>query len=609
MAMRWLRSRRIRDQELDEEIRAHFQMAVRDRVESGESDREAQASANREFGNIGLVKEVTREMWGTSFSDDLMRYLRYAARNLRRNPGFAVLAVLIMALGIGANTAVFSVVNAVLLKPLSYRDPDRIVTLSNLAISRDAPTALSKQVSIPDFQDWRAQSRSFEAIAQYSSRERAVILGSAAEYVRVTSVSSDFFRVFGAELALGRFFSADETKQNAGGAALISYAYWQGHFGGNPRILGQTVRSPETRPIVGVLSPAFRFPDNTDIWVSAVGPPGSRGGQNVLAIGRLKTGVSLEKAQAEMTAISRRLEQQFPETNKGRSVSIARLRDEMVSNIRVMLYLLLSAVTVVLLIACANTATLLLGRAVSRSREIAVRCALGASRKRIVRQLITESLLMALVAGLLGLILAYLGSKILVGLAPEDLPRLSEAGIDRWVLGFTFLISVITSLLFGLVPALYASKIELSDALKQGGTRIAIGSRVTGIRGFLVVAEVALAVMLVATAGLLIKSFVALHNVALGFQPEHVLVMRATVPTPQSAGIERTRQFFRDTLAQAATVPGVLAAGATMAPPGHVDSVGAYLLDRLPAQPDWSRAPGAILRLWRPEHSALSEFH
>ncbi len=600
LRLRSLFFRRNVDRELEAELRFHFDQFVEENVVAGVAPDEARRLALLKIGGITQFQEECRDMRRVSYIDDLVRDLRYAVRNLCRSPGFATLAVLIMALGIGANTAVFSVVNAVLLKPLSYRDPDRIVTLSNLSRSREAPTGLSKQVSIPDVQDWQDQSSSFEAMAYYFSRETAVILSSTAEYARVTSVSPDFFRVFAVEPLVGRSFTAEEMKRDAGGAAMISYTYWQSHFGGDPHALGQTVRSPGSRPIVGVLPPDFRFPDNTDIWVSAVGPPGSRGGQNFLAVGRLKAGVPLKRAQTEMTAIARRLEQQFPETNRGRSVAVTRLRDEMVGNVRVMLYVLLGAVTVLLLIACANTATLLLGKATARTREIAVRAALGASRKRIVRQLVTESLLLAFAAGLSGLMLAYWGSKILVALAPADVPRLAETGIDQWVLGFTFGISMITCLLFGLVPAFYAARIELNDALKPGGTRIATGGRMIGIRGVLVVAEIALAVTLVSAAGLLIRSFVALHNVALGFRPENVLVMRATVPAPPSAGIARTRQFFRDMLAQVATLPGVLAAGATMAPPGYVDSTGAYVIDQLPAQPDWSPAPSVVLSVVAP---------
>jgi hypothetical protein len=228
---------------------------------------EARRIAQLTMGNITQFQEEYRDMRRVNYIDDLLRDLRHAGRNLRRSPGFATLAVLIMALGIGANTAVFSVVNAVLLKPLAYRDPDRIVTLSNSSATREAPTALSKQVSIPDFQDWHDQSSSFEAMAYYASRETAVIQGSTAEYARVTTVSPDFFRVFAIEPLVGRAFMPEETKQSAAGAAMISYTYWQSHFGGDPRALGQRLRAAGPRPVVGVLPPGFRFPNNTDIWV------------------------------------------------------------------------------------------------------------------------------------------------------------------------------------------------------------------------------------------------------------------------------------------------------------------------------------------------------
>ena len=607
---RWLRrlSLRLRtllqrdqvDRELEEEFQFHIEQRTELEIARGLSPEEARCAALRAMDGVEQRKEECRDMRHVDFVDDLWRDLRYAGRSLCRNPGFATLAVLIMALGIGANTAVFSVVNAVLLKPLSYRHPDRIVTLSNF--SREAPTALSKQVSVPDFQDWQDQNSSFEAMAYYASREAAVMRGSTAEYARVTSVSFEFFRVFAIEPIAGRFFTAEEMKPGSGGAVMISYTYWQKHFGGDPRALGQTVRVYGSRSIVGVLPPDFRFPDKTDLWFPTPdgGTSETRSGQNYLAVARLKAGVSLEQAQTEMVVIARRLEQQYPESNKGRSIVVTRIQDEMVGHVRLTLYLLLGAVSVVLLIACANTATLLLGKATARTREVAVRTALGASRQRIVRQLVTESLLLALVAGASGLLLAWWGSKALVALAPANLPRLAETGIDAWVLTFTLGVSIITSLLFGLVPALYASKVDLNGALKQGATRLGSGGEMVRMRGMLVVVEIALAVVLLSGAGLLIKSFVALHKVALGFRPENVLVMRATVPAPTSVGIVRARQFFKDVLSQVTRLPGVLAAGATMAPPGYVDSTGAYLIDQLPAKPDWTRAPSVVLSIVTP---------
>jgi predicted permease len=602
LALRSVFLRQRVDRELEEELQYHLERQIKEGLTTGLTPEEARYAALRAMGAIAKSKEECRDMRRVDYTDDLLRDLRYAGRNLRRSPGFAALAVLIMALGIGANTAVFSVVNAVLLKPLAYRDPDRIVTLSAFMRTREAPTALSKQVSILDVHDWHDQSSSFEAMAYYSSREAAVMQGSAAEYARVARVSPEFFRVFAVEPILGRSFTAAEMKPGSGGALMISYAYWESHFAGDPRALGQTVRVFGLRPITGVLPPGFRFPDKTDLWVPAVstGTPEPRSAQNYVAVARLKPGVSLEHAQAEMTLIAAHLEQQYPESNKGRSVAVTRMRDEMVGDVRLTLYLLLGAVSVVLLIACANTATLLLGKATARTREVAVRAAIGASQGRIVRQLVTESLLLASLAGALGLLLAYGGSKALVTLAPAGLPRLAETGIDRWVLAFTLCTSLITSLLFGLVPALYASKIDLNDALKLGGTRFVIGGGMVRMRGALVVAEIALAVVLLSAAGLLIKSFVALHNVALGFRPENVLVMRATVPAPPQVVIARTRQFFNDLLSQTTTLPGVLAAGATMAPPGYVDSTGTYFVDHMPEQLDLATAPAVVLSIVAP---------
>ena len=600
LRFRSLFRRRGLDCELEDEFRFHLDQLVEEEMAAGLAPEEARRSAVRKMGGMVQFQEESRDMRRVNFVDDLLRDLRYAVRSLRRSPGFAMLSVLIMALGVGANTAVFSVVNAVLLKPLAYRDAERIVTLSDFSGAEQAPTALSRQVSAREFQEWQEQSSSFAAIAYYAVRETVVIRGSGGEYARVAGVSPQFFQVFGMEPIAGRFPTAEEMKPGGSGAALISYGYWQSHFGGDLRALGQTVRVYGLRTIVGVLPPGFRFPQNPDLWFAVSETTDPAAARNYLAVARLKTGVSLERAQTEMAVIAKRVEQRYPDTNKGWSVAVARMRDDMVRDVRPTLYLLFGAVAVVLLIACANTATLLLGKAMARTREVALRAALGASRRRIVRQLITESLLLSLAAGIIGLLFAYLGSRGLVAIAPEDLPRLVEIGIDRRVLAFTFIVSMATSLLFGLVPALYASRVELSEVLKQGGARLSASGGMVRMRGVLVVAEIALAVALASGAGLLMKSLAALHHVALGFRPENVLVMRATVPGSLATATPQARQFFRETLSQIRRLPGVVAAGATMAPPGSIDSSGGYFIDRLAANPDWTRAPEAVLSVVAP---------
>jgi putative ABC transport system permease protein len=508
---------------------------------------------------------------------------KFALRSLLKNPGFTLLAVTVMALGIGANTAVFSVVNAVLLKPLAFREPDRIVTL----FSSWKKSGGRGFVSAPDYHDWHNQSTAFSAMAYYSDGDASLTVGQAAEYVHVAAVTPEFPRVFSVAPVRGRFFSADEVKPGNAGALVVSASFWQSHFGGNPGVMGQTVRMfGKDLTIVGVLPAGFQFPNKTEVWIPAntiFSEGNERGGRNYLVVGRLRPAVSLEQAQAQMAAIGARLEAQYPDTDRDETVAVMRLRDEMVTDVRLTLYLLLGTVALVLLIACANVANLLLTKATVRTREIAIRAAVGASRGRIVRQLVTESLLMAVAAGAAGLVLAAWGADALVALAPADVPRLAETHIDTGVLAFTFCISVLASLLFGLAPALQLSRMDLIEALKQGASRAVAGGAAGRMRSALVVGEIALAVVLLAGAGLLIRSFAALQDVALGFHPEKVLVMETSVPA--SEDIESTRRaarFYKTLSAEIAALPGVSAVGAARSSPPHVQSWGAYWIDRLP---------------------------
>jgi predicted permease len=511
----------------------------------------------------------------TGVLTDLVMDIRQAGRSLGRSPGFAALAVVVMALGIGANTAVFSVVNAVLLKPLPYPNADRIVGLYS-----DYGLESLDQVTIADFRDWRELSTSFEAMATYRFLDLPASPGAAAEFARTAVVDADFFRVFGVEPVIGRGFTRDDmATENR--VALISYGYWQSRYGGDPAVLTRTVRVNTTDwSIVGVLPQGFGFPAQRDLWLAELTRSTSRSGRNFLAVARLTPARSLEQARTELKAVAARLEQQYPDSNKGRSAAVVGLQDRLVLDVRVTLYLLWGVAGVVLLIACANTATLLLGKATARTRELALRAALGATRRRIVCQLLAESLLLAIAGGVFGMLLAYLGGDALAALAPFDIVRNAGANIDEGVLLFTLALSVSASVVFGIVPAVHGSNVEISEVLKQEGSRAVTARRAIRTRGALVAVEIGLAVVLLTCAGLLIRTLVALYDVDLGYEPRNVLVMRATGVGSQ----EQTNQYFSEVLSRIAALPGVVAAGATSIPPGDLSysGSGSYFLDREP---------------------------
>jgi predicted permease len=586
-----------------QEVESHLRMHIDDNLRSGMSAEEARRHALIKLGGVTQARESYRERRSIPALEILFQDLRFALRMLIKNPGFTVVAVLILALGIGVNTAMFSVVNAVLLRPLAYSGPERIVSLATLW----KQSGSKGPVSAPDYQDWRKQSDAFESTAAYNHGDTSVGIGTGsvatAEYVHVAPVTGDFFHVFGMSPATGREFSADELKLGMAGAAIVSYGYAQRHFGEGGNALGKALRiGGKSVPIIGVMPVGFRFPENTDLWVPADPfEPGvtSRSAHNYRAVARLREGVAIEQVQAQMTAIATRLEQKYPDSNTGKSVAVIRLRDQMVSNFRLTLYLMLAAVGVVMLIACANLANMLLAKAVGRTREMAIRAAVGAGRARIVRQLITESVVLALVSGLLGVALAFWGSRVLVALAPVDVPRLAEASIDGRVLLFALGVSLIASLLFGLAPALQVMRVDLNTALKQSVQRTGGGSLADRMRQALVVAEIALSVILVAGAGLLLKSFVELQNVSLGFQTERVLVVETSVPASDLESARSATLFYKELLPRLRALPGVLDAGAAGIAPGQTRSDGGYYIDHLPAAFNVT-APNAVLSVVAP---------
>ena len=524
--------------------------------------------------------------------------VRYGIRVLVKSPGLTAVALLTLAAGIGANTAIFSVVNAVLLRPLAYSDPSRIVTLSTLW-QKNGTHGL---VSAPDYHDWHDQATAFDSMAYYQDDECASVAQQQPEYSRCAKVTSEFFRVFLLQPAAGHFFSTEELRS---GAVVISYAYWQRHFGSNSNVIGQSVQLfDRSLSIAGVAPRGFHFPANTDFWLSAnsISPEDEyRSGHNYRVVARLKPTVTLAEAQAEMTAIAGRLAQQYPSSDAGKSAVVLLMRDDMVSNVRLTLYLLLGAVGMVLLIACANIANLLLTRAAGRTREIAIRSAMGASRGRIVRQMLTESGMLALTAGGLGLTIAIWVAALLVRLAPPDIPRLNESTIDLRVLAFTFGAAAISTMLFGITPALHATRIDLNQALQHSGGRNISSRGTRRLLGTLVVAEVALSIVLMVGAGLLIRSFDALLNVQMGFRPEKIVVMQTDVPASDEVSSRRATQVYKTFLAQAAATPGVTSVSATRDLPGQSESNGVYWIDHLPPQEQWSfSGPQAVFSVVTP---------
>jgi putative ABC transport system permease protein len=498
----------------------------------------------------------------------LWQDLRYGARMLLRNPGFTLISVITLALCIGANSSIFSVVNAVLLRPLPYREPDRLVALWTASPERGSTR---RPVSTPDFEDWRAQNRVFEAVAAYPVVDMIGMTltdQGAAEQLSTGYVTTDFFALLGVQALLGRALLADEHEPGRNHVVVLSHGFWQRRFGADPGIVGKTLTlDGRSFTVVGVMPPGLQLPvEDTDIWasLSLVGPdrvPRVRGNAWLAVVARLKPGVTLEQARADMTIIARGLEQQFPDTNRNlNTVWLKPLHEQLVGNIQPALLTIFAAVGFVLLIGCANLANLQLTRFEQRHKELTLRAALGAGRARLLRQLLTESVLLALLGGALGFLLALWGKDLLLSLAPANIPRLAESGLDARVLGFTMLVSALTGLAFGLAPAAKLAGVELIEALKEGG-RGAAGARRKGLRKTLVVAEVALALVLVIGAGLVAKSLYRLLQVDPGFRAENVLTLQVNVPTYREPQRAQYKAFLQQALEQVEQTPGVLAVG------------------------------------------------
>jgi predicted permease len=508
--------------------------------------------------------------------------IRFALRSLlKKNLGFTLVAVLILALGIGANTAVFSVVNVVLLRPLDYKDAERIVTLWSL----NKKSGRRYNVSGPDYHDWRSQSTAFEAFAyHYYDDSVSISVGNSPEYAEVAGVTSEFFRVMGTGPALGPGLTAGG--KSGAPAIVISNSLWRRSFNSDPNVLGRSVRLlAKEFTVTGVMPPGFHFPGKTDLWFDSTlfEETTSRSAHNYRVIARLKPGASVEQADAQLKAIADRLERQYPE-NVNKSAAVLPLKQYLVGEVQTTLYLLLGAVALVLLIACANVAGLLLARSAARTREMAVRAALGASRWTIVRQLLVESLALGTMAGTAGFVLGVWGTDVLVRMAPAGVPRLEQVHVDLGVLAFTLALSLAACVLFGLAPGLQAARVDLSEALKSGARNIAgAGGR---LRQLLVVAEVALSVVLLTGAALLLRSFVTLTQVDLGIRTENVLAAAMDVPSGDEESARKATTFYTRLLPDLRTLPGVVAVGGSQTLQGGPSgSNGGYFLDGRPMPP------------------------
>lgn len=553
-------SRRL-DQEFDHEVRSHLALLEEEKIRGGMSPEEARYAALRSFGGVTQVEESNREKRGLRHLELLFHDLRYAGRMMRKNPGFTAIALITLALGIGANTAIFSVVRGVVLAPMPYSDPERLMFIfaDNLTLKHIILT------SYPDFLDWQRSARSFQEMAAFCFSQFDLTSPGTARHLDGKEISSGFFSTLGIKLTLGHEFSPEENRPGGAPLAIISDHVWKDQFGASREALGKPlVLNGIGYTVVGVAPPGFNFWTDSDIYVPAgQGDPvlNDRLTHKFASIARLKPGVTIGQAQAEISTIQEHLAEVYSSTDRGLGARILPLKQIIVGDLRGTLFLLLGAVGIVLLIACANVANLLLARSAARRHEFALRSALGASRTRIVRQLVTESVLLSLIGGGLGLAAAKWGPKAALAIAPGGLPRSDNVGLSISVLLFALGTSMVVGILFGLAPAIRSSKVDVQEALKQGN-RTSIGSHDRG-RGGLVMIQMALTLVLLAGAGLLFRTIRHLWDVNPGFDPQHVITFKIGLSASANQNPAAMRTAYQQLLDRIGQIPGVQAADLT----------------------------------------------
>ena len=584
------------EREMDEEMRFHIEAHAADLVSRGVPQEQATRQARLDFGGMQITKEECRDAVGVSFLEILIQDVRHGARTLLRTPLFTMITVAVLALGIGANTAIFSVVDAVLLRPLAYRDSRRLVTI---LMNGEGPVAAANYI------DWRDQSRSFAAMgaADYWSPNLTGV--DSPEHITGLKVTQSLFPMLGVEPIMGRLFAEGEDKEGADREVILSYRLWQRRFSGDRDVLGRPlVLDGNAYVVVGIMPQGFQFAPfwatHAELWVpNALGTRvNNRGGNSLRIFARLKDGVSLAQARSEMAGITRRLEQQYPGTN--RNVVVTPLKEKVVGKIETPLLVLLGAVAFVLLITCANVAHMLLARAASRQKEVAVRAALGARRGRIIRQFLTESLLIGGLGGVAGLGLAVLATRALIAMSPANIPRLQTVGINLHAALFLLLASILTSVGFGLAPALQASSVHVNDTLKEGTRGNSEGIGRNRLRNLLVISEFALALMLLVGAGLMIRTFAALQAVDAGFNPHNVISMIVSVAGSKEADAGRRELFYRQLIERVRSLPGMQAAGGINHLPLAGDLWGWHFVIEGRPKPRPGETPRAVYRLITP---------
>ncbi|HEU4712827.1 MAG TPA: ABC transporter permease [Pyrinomonadaceae bacterium] len=523
--------------------------------------------------------------------ESLLRDLRYGLRGLLKRPGFAATVILTLAVGIGASTTIFTVLNSVMLRRLPYRTADRIVAIQELN-----PEGERIQITAANFLDWRAQSTVFEQLAAIKTADSNLVLADQAERINVTQTSANFFDVFGVAPQRGRLFVPADEQAGHEPIVILSDVLWRRRFAADPATIGKQINlDGKSYTVTGIAPAGFQYPDRTEAWLpplrlvpefnATMDVTTNRGRGYLSAVGLLKPGVSQAQAASEMDTITSRLRQQYPETNNGRFNRVVSLQEHLVGKSDTMLWLLFGAVLFVLLIACANVANLLLASAAARSKEMAIRAALGASRARVMRQLLTESTLLALAGGGLGLLLAIAGVAAVKAFLPPDFPRVNEIGMDWRVLGFTLGASMLTGFLFGLAPALHVSKTDVQEAMKENSRGTVGSAGRTNLRNALIVAEVALSVVLLAGAGLLFRSFLRLQAVNTGFTPQQVLTAKLSPSGPKFKGDPEYTAFYNQVAERVRTIPGVQEVGVVTTLPLSKGPTAGYRVEGRPVLP------------------------